>query len=406
MTRYFPPVQNTNFSRGRSWRVAGSLLLAAVTTACSGGEGAAPGAGGPPGGAGGPGAMALPVGIATLEAKDLERASKYVATIRSRRSTTIQPQVEGFLTEIRVSSGDQVTPGTPLFEIDSTTQAAAVASLRSQRAAREADATFARQQAERQRMLLEVGATSQQEYEQAVAQAASTAAQLATLDEQIRQQEAELAYYHVVSPTAGVVGDVPVRVGDRVTRSTMLTTVEDNAGLEVYVQVPLQQAADLRVGLPVQVLDDAGRVVLTPRVSFVSASVDDATQTVLAKTRIDEQNARFRSEQFVRVRIIWSTEPTLTVPVVAISRIAGQHFAFAAVPGEGGGLLAQQRSVTLGAMVGSDYVLLGGFEAGEQIIVSGIQKIFDGMPVQPLPPPGAGGRGAPPAGGRGGGGSQ
>jgi RND family efflux transporter MFP subunit len=359
-------------------------VVAAVAAGCGGApEGAAPGGEGPGGGP--PGAMAVPVEMVTLERRPVERATEFVATVKSRRSTTIQPQVEGFLTRITVTSGERVTPGTTLFEIDSATQEAAVAGLQSQRAAREADATYARQQADRAKMLLDAGAASQQEYEQAVALAKTAEAQLAVIDDQIRQQRAELAYYQVVAPTAGSVGDVPVRVGDRVTRSTVLTTIEDNVGLELYLQVPVQQADELRVGLPVEILGNGGVPVATQRLSFVSSAVDDTTQTVLAKAPLARQGSGFRADQFVRVRLIWSEDPTLTVPVVSVLRISGQQFVYVAEPSEGGGLVARLHAVTLGSMTGSDYIVLDGVSEGDRLIVSGIQKIVDGAPVQPLP---------------------
>lgn len=369
------------------------LLLA---PACTGG---AP-AGGPAGG-GPPGGFAVPVEMLTLVETPIQATTEFVGTVKSRRSTTIQPQAEGFLMRILVKSGDRVGPGTPLFEVDSQTQEASVAMLQSQRAARDADATFARQRAARAKTLFDVGATSQQELEQAQAQLAAAEAQLRSLDDQIRQAQAELAYYRVVSPTAGVVGDVPVRVGDRVTRSTMLTTVDDNAGLEVYIAVPVQQAPQLRVGLPVRILSDTGDVLATERVNFVAATVDDQTQTVLAKAPLSPGRGQFRSDQFVRAEITWSSAPGLRIPVVSVMRVSGQFFVYVA-EGAGDKLVAKQRAVTLGATIGNEYVVTSGLSAGDRLITGGIQKIGDGAPVQPAPPAGArpGGPGA--AGGRGG----
>jgi len=72
-----------------------------------------------------------------------------------------------------------------------------------------------------------------------------------------------------------------VRVGDRVTKSTPLTTIDSNAGLEVYINVPVQQAPRLRPGLTVRLLDDAGTMIAEEKVNFVSPSVDTQTQTVM-----------------------------------------------------------------------------------------------------------------------------
>lgn len=380
--------------------VAAVVLASATNVACGGGGAENAGAAGP---GGGRGAMPpMPVEMVTLEAKPVEQVGEFVGTVKSRRSTTIQPQAEGFLTRIRVKSGDRVKPGTVMFDIDATSQTAAVASMESMRAAREADAAYARQQAARAKNLLGVGAMSQQEYEQAVTLQKTAEAQLKAVEDQIRQQQAELAFYRVTAPAAGVVGDIPVRPGDRVTKATMLTTVDDNTGLEVYINVPVQQAPNLKVGLPVRIVTDSGETLATEKVTFVSPSVEEDTQTVLAKAAISRAG-QFRNDQFVRAQIVWTAAPGLTMPVTAVVRISGQYFAFVAEPGEGGALVAKQRQVTLGPMIGNDYVVLSGLKAGEKLIVGGIQKIGDGAPVQaapPGPPPGDG-RGA--AGGRSGG---
>jgi RND family efflux transporter MFP subunit len=326
----------------------------------------------------------------TLETEPVEQRGEFVGTLRSRRSTTIQPQAEGFITRILVTSGTRVRPGTRLFEIDARAPEAALASIESQRAAREADVAFAAQQAERAKTLLDAGAMSRQEYDMAVTQQKTADAQLRTIDEQIRQHRTELAYYSVVAPTAGIVGDIPVRVGDRVTRATTLTTVDDNAGLEAYISVPVQEAGRLAVGMPVRLVNDAGDVLASSKVSYVAASVDDATQTVLVKAPVDA-GASLRTEQFVRAQIVWSTEPGLMVPVVAVQRINGQYFVFVAEDAEGGGLVARQRPVTLGPIVGDAYVLLDGLKAGQRLVIGGTQKIGDGAPVQVLP------KGPPPA---------
>jgi RND family efflux transporter MFP subunit len=185
----------------------------------------------------------------------------------------------------------------------------------------------------------------------------------------------------VTSPTAGVVGDIPVRVGDRVTPTTVLTTVDPNAGLEIYVNIPVAQATGLRPGLPLRILDDQGKVMGTYQVGFVSPSVEDQTQTVLVKADV-EGAGRFRTDQFVRVQVVWSTEPGLTVPVVAVNRVNGEYFAFVAEPGPNGSTVAHQRGVQLGGVVGNGYVVRSGLKAGERLIVSGIQKIADGAPVR------------------------
>jgi RND family efflux transporter MFP subunit len=338
----------------------------------------------------------MPVEAITLAAKPVDDISQFVGTVKSRQSTTIQPQAEGIIRAIPVKSGDHVKPGDLLVEIDATSQQAAVASLQSIRAARESDVTLAKQQADRAKTLLAAGAGSQQEYDQAVAAQKSAEAQLKAADDQIRQQQNELSYYRVTASTAGVVGDIPVRVGDRVTKTTNLTTVDSNAGYEVYIQVPVQEAPKLHTGLPVRLLNDANQTIATESVTFVSPSVDDATQTVLAKAAVTSGAASFRTDQFVRAAIVWSAKPGLTIPVTSVLRINGQYFVFQIQNGPRG-QAAHQQPVTLGPVIGNDYVVLDGLKAGDQIVVGGIQKLGEGAPVQPMPT--KGGAAAPPAAG-------
>jgi RND family efflux transporter MFP subunit len=257
---------------------------------------------------------------------------------------------------------------------------------------RESEVEFARQQVDRNKTLLNAGAISQREVEQFESQLRSAEAQLKALDEQIRQQRSQLNYYRVTSPNAGTVGDVPVNVGDRVTRSTILTTVDENDVLELYINVPVQQATQLKVGLPVRLIDDRGEVLATNRITFVSPSVDTSTQSVLAKAQLVDGRGEFRSDQFVRARVVWTEAPGLTVPVTAVVRINAQFFAFVAEKGDQG-MVAKQKPVQLGEIVGNDYVVRGGLQPGEQLIVGGLQKIRDGAPVMPVPP-----GGMPPAG--------
>ena len=356
------------------------LLLATVS--CGGG-GAAGGAGGAGRGGGMP---AMAVDIATLEAKPVEQTTEFVGTVKSRRSTDIQPQVEGFITRITAKPGQRVSAGTLLMEIDSRVQQGQLAGLETVRAQRELYVTYARQEAERASKLLTAGAGSQMEADRAANDLKAAEAQLRTAQEQIRTAHTDLAYYRVTSPTAGIVGDFPVREGDRVTKATKLTSVDANAGLEVYLNVPVQQATKLKVGLPVRIVDDTGTTIAEEKIAFVSPSVDERTQTVLVKTPVSVPGT-LRTDQYVRSHVVWSTEPGLTVPVTAVTRINGQWFAFVAEPGEGGkGLIAHQRSVQLGPVVGNNYTVVSGLKAGERLIVGGIQKIRDGAPVAAAAP--------------------
>jgi RND family efflux transporter MFP subunit len=349
-----------------------SLLFAAIS--CGGGEAA-------PGAAGAAAMPPMPVEVVTLEPKPVEQTTEFVGTVKSRRSTDIQPQVEGFITRINAKPGQKVSAGTVLMEIDSRLQQGQIASLESVRAQRDIDVTYARQEAERANKLLKAGAASQMDADRAANALKAAEAQLRTVQEQIRTLRTDLSYYRVTAPTAGIVGDIPVREGDRVTKATKLTSIDANAGLEVYINVPVQQATKLHVGLPVRIVDDAGQTIAEEKINFVSPSVDERTQTVLVKTPVSVPGT-LRTDQYVRSFVIWTTEPGLTVPVTSVLRINGQWFGFVAEPGEGGkGLVARQRPLQLGPVVGNSYTVVAGLKPGEQLITGGVQKIRDGAPV-------------------------
>jgi RND family efflux transporter MFP subunit len=307
--------------------------------------------------------------------------SEYVGVLKSRRSSEIRPQVDGIITQILVKSGDRVAPGRALLQIDPQREQAALESNQASRVAQEAAVRYAQQQFDRAKQLLDAGAMSQQEFEQAETNLSTAKAALDALKAREREAGVQLRYFRVTSPTGGVVGDIPVRVGDRVTTSTVLTTVDQQAGLEAYVQIPIERAPEIRPGLPVRLMDGAGNVLVETAINFISPQVDDRTQSVLVKAPVDS-NQGLRTEQFVRALVVWRNEPGLTVPTTAVTRINGQYFAFVAEPAQNG-FLARQRAVRVGEMRGNEYVLLEGLKAGDRLIVSGVQKVAEGAPVTP-----------------------
>ena len=326
----------------------------------------------------------MPVKVMEAKPVPVNDASEYVATLKSRDSTVIMPQVDGQITQIFVHSGDKVSAAAPLMEIDPLKQQATVKSQESARAAQQATLSWNKQQYERAKGLAAAGVVSKQDLDQAKAAMDAAQAQMDALDAQVREQEVQLRYYKVVAPRAGIVGDIPVRVGDRVTNTTQLTTVDQRGSLEAYVYIPVERSPQLKMNLPVQVLDSSGKVLADTRVSFISPQVDNTTQTVLIKARIANGNDALRQSQFVRARLVWGTHQSPEVPILAVSRLAGQYFAFVAEPQNGGAFVAKQRPLTIGETIGNNYEVRDGIKPGDKIIVSGTQFLMDGAPVIPM----------------------
>ena len=322
-----------------------------------------------------------PVQIVSAGLMPLEDATEYVATLKSLKSTTIQPQIDGQITQIMVKSGDRVRQGDALMQIDPRRQEAAVSSQEANRVSKDANVAYARQQQQRASALFAAGAISKQELEQAETALRTAEADLQALQAQVQQQQVQLRYYTVAAPTAGIVGDVPARVGNQVTPQTVLTTIDQNDTLEVNVSVPIERAGQLRLGLPMRLLPSDGVATLaTTTISFISPHVDDQTQSILVKGIVNNPSGTLRSSQFVRARIVWKTSQGLTVPVTAVLRINGQFFAFVGEEA-GGKLVAHQRAIKVGQIVGDAYPVLDGIKVGDRIVVSGAQKLADGAPI-------------------------
>lgn len=316
-----------------------------------------------------------------IQLVNIPDSSEYLSTLKSRRSAAINPQVEGWITKILAHSGERVQQSQPLITIDPQVQEASVNSQVAARNAQAATLENAHIQYERAQKLYQAGIMSKQDFDTAKTNYDAALAQSKAMDAQVTQQQAQLHYYTVAAPTDGIVGDIPVHVGDRVTTTTLLTTVDQPGNLEAYIYVPVEHSRDLHVGEPVELLDDSGKTIARSTTFFVSPQVDDPTQTVLAKAAIPNANHAFRTDEFVNARITWRLKKGLEVPVLATQRINGQVFVFVAAQGPKGSV-ARQQQIQVGDIIGNNYVVLSGLSAGDHVIVGGFQFLADGMPVK------------------------
>lgn len=330
-----------------------------------------------------PAPQAFPVHTQTVNLAPVPRVDEYVATVKSRRSASIQPQVDGSLTRILVKSGDRVRAGQVLMTIDPLKQQATVDQQRSTETQKKATLDYNQHEVERQRQLYESGVSSKRDYEIAVQAYDNSKADWQSSTAARVTQQRQLAYYNLTAPFAGVVGDIPVHIGDYVSPQTLLTTVDENSQLEAYVYIPTERASDVRMGLPVNIITSSGELIESTKVNFVSRQVDNALQGILVKAPLRSSLDRFRNEQLVKARVVWSTVPAPTIPVLAVTRIGGQSFVYVATEAQNGSI-AKQRAVTLGDTVGNNYAVNGGLKPGEKVIISGIQFLIDGAPIKPI----------------------
>ena len=353
-----------------------------------------------------PAFQVLPVQVASVSLEPVPTSDTYVATVKSRRSATLQPQVDGNLTHIYVHSGQTVKAGQILMQIDPLKQVATVQQQVGTEAQQKSVYQYNQGEVGRQKQLYEAGIISKQAYDQAVQSFGNSKGAYDASVAQTNTQRQQLAYYQIRAPFSGIIGDITVHLGDYVSATTQLTTVDEHTDLEAYIYLPTERAASIHNGLPVEILDDAGKTMAETSVYFLSPQVENGLQSILVKARLPGRASDniFRTDQLVKARVIWSTAPAPVIPVLAVTRIGGQAFVYIVAPAPAAppsahsseaqaqassppakpAFIAHQAPVTLGDTIGNSYPVLSGLKTGDRVIVSGLQMLQDGAPVQPL----------------------
>ena len=183
---------------------------------------------------------------------------------------------------------------------------------------------------ERQRKLFDQGVTSRDALDQADQAYKNSKADYESAVATTLSQKKQLGYYHIAAPFDGIVGDVPVHLGDYVSSTTLLTTVDENRDLEAYIYIPTERVTQMRKGLPVEILDNSGKLLERTAIDFLSPQVQDQLQGILAKAPVHADLARCATKQQVMARVIWKTAPKPVVPVLAVTRLGGQTFVYVA----------------------------------------------------------------------------
>ena len=348
------------------------IALALLAAGC--GEGAKAGAPAGP--------QAFPVKVMTAQAQTVPLSTDYLATLRSRNTATLQPLVEGDITKIFVNSGDRVAAGAPILEIDPRKQEATVNNQEAGLKSKQAVMQQAAIDLDRKKKLYAAGVLAKADLDTAQNTYDAAKADAEALQAGIREQQVQLHYYTVRAPASGVVGDIPVHVGDHVSAQTMLTTVDKGGALEAYLNVPAERSSALKMGMPVDLVDDQGKPLTRTKISFISPHVDTDSQTLLVKAPVPNADMKFRNAQQIHARVVWSERKAPVIPITAVTRLSGKLFAFVA-EGEGPKAVARQRVIEVGDLVGNDYVVLDGINAGDKIIITSVQMLADGMPVNP-----------------------
>jgi membrane fusion protein (multidrug efflux system) len=344
-------------------RLAPALLAGAAALACSGAEGKSKaGAAAAPGGGGAP---ALPVEVVVARTDTVVDAILATGQIEAMQSVELRPDIEGRIAQILVREGATVARGAPLFKVDD-------AELKAEVARAEADRDLARQSLARTRELLGQKASSQSELERAEATARSTEAQLALL--QVRLDRTV-----VRAPFAGVAGERHVSLGDYVTTSTPLVTLQTVSPQRAAFQVPERYADQLEVGQQVtfRVAALTGRE-FTGRVDFVDPLVQLPGRTITVKAVVPNPRRELQAGMFIEVRLATAVRPeAVIIAEDAVLPIQGSSFVWVVQSGK-----ATRRQVELGVRTPGLVEVRSGVESGDEVVVGGQERLAEGAPVQ------------------------
>jgi multidrug efflux pump subunit AcrA (membrane-fusion protein) len=373
--------------------------------------------------------------------------SDFVGSLESRLAAPLRPEIAGRISNIFVNPGDRVQTGDPIIRLKPNKQQAdlessqagvqsanaSVISAQKQLETEEAQlktdlANLDLQQAQyrRTKTLVDQGALARQQLDILTKDLRSAQAAVETSRKRIEQARAsrsvaeselnrakgardrtiqELGDTTIVAPFDGMVGDIPVKLGQVVSSSDTLSTVTQNDSLDLRLAVPLERSADLRISQRVELLNNAEKRLTAGRISFISPQVNENAQSVLAKATFANKDGKLRSGQFVRARVIWQERPGVLIPTAAISRLGSETFVYvaqpldeeckkklaaapsAAPPGAPAPpppeLIARQRPVQLGRIQDNRYQILKGIEPDERVIVSGVLNLSDCAAVLP-----------------------
>ena len=333
--------------------------------------------------------------VREIKTTECNLSTSYPATIKGIQDIEIRPKVSGFITKVHVDEGDFVRRGQVLFSIDRVQYEAAVKSAEA--AVRVARTTVSTQKltVKNKKMLHEKKIISDYDMEMAENQLASAEAQLASARAQLIDARNNLSFCSVTSPSDGVVGTIPYRVGSLVSSSTAeaLTTVSNISKMYVYFSMTEKQLLEYTKGtdgvkgalaaIPAVNLQlaDGSTYDQTGKVTNVSGVIDITTGSVSMRATFDNPQKILRSGGSGSVVIPIHKDNAILVPQKATYEIQDKHFVY--VVGKDNKVKNTEITV-LPQNDGTNYVVTGGLKAGERIVVEGINTLSDGMAIKPI----------------------
>jgi membrane fusion protein (multidrug efflux system) len=341
-------------------------------------------------------ASALPeVYVADVIQQDVPVYMEIVGQTRGSQDVEIRARVEGYLDSVLFTEGAFVAKGTPLYQIDPLPLQAALANAKADLATAEARLGRANNDVTRYRPLAEQQAVSRQELDNAVSAQEAARAQVDAAKAGVDKATLDLGYTSITSPIAGLVGTTQVKAGNLVGRgeSTLLTTVSQvdpilfRAGISEaeYLRLAkrVQETGQRAGGAEIELILADGTVhAHKGRIEAIERAVDPTTGTLAVQFTFPNPNRLVRPGQYGRARFVSETKTgALLVPQRAVQEL--QDLYSVAVVGSDNKV--GFRNVKVGPRVDGLWVIDQGLEAGEKVVVEGLQRIREGVVVSPKP---------------------
>ena len=335
------------------------------------------------------------VRVVVAEPRPLEDVEEVPGRVQAYRTAEVRARVDGIVERRLYDEGSNVEEGQELFLIDPREMRAAVNAARAAVARAEAEVENARQEVERYEDLLRDRAVSEQEYDAAVARLRTAEAGVAEARAELERAELDLSFTTVTAPISGRAGRAQVTEGALVSASqaTLLTRIEQldpiyvnfsaSSGelLEVRRQIAagtleVPELTSVEVTL---VLEDGSVYEHEGNVDFLDLSFDTETGTAALRAEFPNPDWLLLPGQFVRARVVVGVRPDVTlIPQRAV--LFSEQGASVMVVGPEN--QAMPRPVELGDMREGQWAVLAGLEAGDRVIVDGLQRVQPGQRVE------------------------
>ncbi len=347
----------------------------------------------------GPPAMPPPVvQVMEVAKKNVARSTTFIGQLDSPQNVEVRARVESFVEKILFEEGTEVQAGAPLFELDKKPFEERLAAAKGGLAQAKAALSKSTIEVPRLTALAAQKAVPQKDLDTAVATKEANEANVASAEARVKSAELDLGYCDVKAPIAGRIGAKQVSIGTLVGKGepTLLATISQVDPIWFYCAVSevdflnaerIAREAGRKMGeLPVHlILADGSEHPAPGKWIFMDRVVDPTTATIRARAEFPNPTRALRPGMFARVRIsLPPGEGNIVVPERALTELQGKNFVWVV----GADNKATQRAVEVAPnRVGSDVIILKGLNAGERVVVEGVQKLREGAPVQLMAAP-------------------